>query len=58
MAVRSRANWLKDGETASRYFCHLDSGHFTDKSMSFWERENGDIVNEQKAILEEVKLFL
>ena len=58
MAVRSRAKWLKDGEKVSRYFCVLESRNFTDKFMSFFERENGDIVNEQKAILEEVKLFL
>ena len=29
--IRSRANWLKDGERASKFFCNLEKYNFTEK---------------------------
>ena len=30
--IRSRANWLKDGERASKFFCNLEKYNFTEKN--------------------------
>ena len=57
MMVRSRVKWMQDGEKGSRYFCSLEKRNFVDKSMGFIEKGNGEIISEQKNILNEVKKF-
>lgn len=57
MMIRSRVNWIQNGEKGSRFFCNLEKRNFVDKSMGFLENENGDIISEQKNILKEVKNF-
>ena len=48
--------WLKDGEKVSKYVCNLEKRNFEDKSMTL-EKEDGEIISEQKKILEEVETF-
>ena len=57
MNIRSRTNWLKEGERGSRYFCSLEKRNFINKSMPFLELENGERIYDQKLISEEVKCF-
>ena len=57
MIVRSKVNWLQHGEKPSKYFTKLESRNFVSKRMSFLEKENGDIIYEQKEIMEETKIF-
>ena len=57
MAIRSRARWVKDGEKASKYFCNLENRNYLDKALGVLEKEGGEIITDQKGILEEVKCF-
>ena len=57
MVVRSRVKWLQDGGKASRYFCSLENRNYTSKSMCFFEKNNGDMVFDQKETMEETKKF-
>ena len=55
--IRSKAQWLREGEKATRYFCNLENRNFTNKSVSFLDKGNGEIISEQENILEEVHNF-
>jgi hypothetical protein len=55
--IRSRARWLRDGEKATHFFCNLENINFVNKSMKFIEKNNGNLISEQKEILNEVKGF-
>ena len=57
MLVRSRVRWMQDGEKGSKYFCNLEKRNFVDKSLGFIEKENGEVISDQKDILNEVKQF-
>ena len=57
MIVRSRVKWITDGDKPTRYFCSLEKRNFTNRSVSFLETTNGDIVDEQTSILREVENF-
>jgi hypothetical protein len=54
--VRSRAQWLTEGEKVTRYFCHLENRNYINKSMNFIEKD-GEILDDQKLILQEVNNF-
>jgi len=41
----------------NKYFCNLEKRNFLDKSMPFLEKDNGEVVANQKDILDEVQLF-
>ena len=55
--IRSKAQWIKEGEKTTRYFCSLESRNFVNKSVSFLDKGNGEIISEQENILEEVHNF-
>ena len=55
--IRSRANWLKDGERASKFFCNLEKYNFTEKTIKKLKVENGTNIYDQKLILKEIKSF-
>ena len=55
--IRSRANWLKDGEQASKFFCNLEKYNFTEKTIKKLKVENGTNIYDQKLILKEIKNF-
>ena len=57
MMIRSRVNWLENGEKPSKYFSQLESRNFISKRMTFLEQDNGNIIYEQKEIIEETKKF-
>ena len=57
MIVRSRINWLDQGEKPSKYFCQLENRNYKAKRMCFLEQENGNIVYEQDELIEETKNF-
>ena len=57
IAVRCRATWMNEGEKPTRYFCNLENRHYTNKSVSFLEKSNGDIIDDQTEILREVEHF-
>ena len=55
--IRSRAKWMEDGEKPTKYFCSLESNHYTNKSIPFIELENGAKLTEQNDILKEAVSF-
>ena len=57
MIVRSKAQWISQGEKATRYFCILEKRNFLNKTVGFLDRGNGVIISEQETILNEVQNF-
>jgi len=55
--LRSKAKWVMEGEKPSHYFCNLESRNFTNKIIPNVQKENGDIISDQKEILKEAKFF-
>ena len=55
--VRSRAQWVDEGEKPTKYFCGLESKNYTSKIIPKVEKYNGEIVTDQKEILKEVQYF-
>lgn len=53
--VRSRANWVDNGEKATTYFCNLEKNHYTNKTIPFVERNDGKKVYSQNEILKETE---
>jgi hypothetical protein len=47
--VRSRAQWVDEGEKPTKYFCGLESKNYTSKIIPKVEKDNGEIVTDQKA---------
>jgi exonuclease III len=57
MIIRSRAQWLLDGEKTSKYFCSLESRNYINKSVSFLESSTGEMLYSNQQILHEAKCF-
>ena len=55
--VRSRVNWLHEGEKASKYFCALEKRNFTEKTIRKLKLNNGDFTTNQKIILNSIREF-
>ena len=55
--VRSRVQWIEEGEKPTKYFCGLESRNFTSKIIPRVEKDNGEIVTDQNDILKEAKVF-
>ena len=54
--VRSRVQYLKDGEKPTKYFCALESHNFVNKTIKKLKIDDHDITNQQE-ILKEVESF-
>ena len=57
MIVRSRANWIYEGEQNSKYFCNLEKRPSVQKAMCFIQKDDGDIIHDSNLITQEVKTF-
>ena len=55
--VRARIQWIEEGEKPSTYFCGLESKNFTNEIIPKVEKEDGNIITNQKGILKEAKLY-
>lgn len=55
--IRSRTQWIEEGEKPTRYFCNLESRNFINKQFSKLDIENGQIIESQEEILNKTKLF-
>ena len=53
--VRSRLQWLNEGERPSRYFCSLEKRNFIDKTIK--KVSDGSFVTEQKQVLHHIRKF-
>ena len=57
MMVRSRAQWLIDGERPSKYFCSLEKFYNAEKTVKKVCTDSGAIVTSQKEILSEIRHY-
>ena len=57
MIVRSRSQWLQNGEKPSRYFLNLENRNFASKRMCFLINDNNETIFEQKDLIDETKKF-
>ena len=55
--VRSRSQWLVDGEKPSKYFCALEHKKFIDKTIKKLVLNNGQILTTQSEILDKIQKF-
>ena len=57
IAVRCRATWINEGEKPTRYFCNLENRNFISKTVSFIEKPDGQVIDDQADILREAEQF-
>ena len=55
--IRSRARWICEGEKVSKYFCNLESRNYISKCMSSLSSKSGNLIHDQKEILNETMQF-
>ena len=55
--VRSRLQWLTEGERPSKYFCSLDNRNYIDKTIKKVQLPDGSFVTEQKQVLHHIRNF-
>ena len=55
--VRSRANWLKNGEKPSKYLCSLEQKNYVEKTIKQLKTDNDSITTDQKEILKEIQTY-
>lgn len=55
--VRSRAKWVELGEKPTKYFCHLESRNFLNKTIKKIVNTRGEIIYDQSEIMNNVKIF-
>ena len=57
LMIRSRAKWIDQGETVSKYFCNLENRNFVSKAMPNLITEDGTKTKNQVEILNETSSF-
>ena len=55
--IRSRAQWLSEGEKPSKYFCSLEKFYYTEKTVKRVVTDDGSVITNQKDILNELKNY-
>ena len=55
--VRSRVQWLSEGERPTKYFCSLEHRNDIDKTIKKVIKEDGLVLTDQKSILGELTNF-
>ena len=55
--IRSRAQWIKEWEKVTKYFCNLEKRQFTSKRMSVLINSSNNEITDSKEICKEVKNF-
>ena len=55
--VRSRLQWLHEGEKPSKFFCNLENKNFIEKTIKKVQLRNASIVTDQKEVLQQVRDF-
>ena len=55
--IRSRAQWLNEGEKPSKYFCSLEKYNYVEKTIKHIQIDSGKKISDQKEILKEIQHF-
>ena len=56
-SVRSRLQWLQEGEKPSKYFCNLKNKNYIEKTIRKLKLSNGSIVTKQEEVLDHIRSF-
>ena len=57
VAIRARVRWIDKGEKPTNYFCNLENRNYTNRMVSFLEKQTGETLYKQEDILKEVTDF-
>ena len=55
--IRSRTQWIEEGEKPTNFFCNLENRNFVNKTIPKLIAGDGTIIESQKEILNEAKCF-
>ena len=55
--IRSRTQWLDEGERPTKYFCALENHNFMNKTIKKLKVSENTTLTEQKSILAQIKKF-
>ena len=55
--VRSRIQWLHEGEKPSKYFSNLENKNFIEKTIKKLQLRNGRIVTDQREVLHHIREY-
>ena len=55
MIVRSCTKWLFEGEKNTKYICNLEKRNFVQKAMCFIQKQNGEVIHDSDAIINEAR---
>ena len=55
--VRSRAQWLHEGEKPTKFFCSLEKGNYINKTLKCLRKNDGTYINDQKEILTQFQKY-
>ena len=55
--IRSRIQWLSEGEKPSKFFCNLESKNFLEKTIKKVKNDQGHYLTEQAEILKYIKNY-
>ena len=55
--IRSRHQWLKEGEKPSKFFCNLENKNFIEKTIKSVQLQDGSFVTEQNQVLSHIRNF-
>ena len=55
--IRSRVQWLIEGEKPTNYFCGLENKNYVDKTIKKVINEDQNTITDQKEILDEVRTY-
>ena len=55
--VRSRIQWIDEGERPTKFFCALEHKNFINKTIKKLRLNNGEIITDQKQVLKEIQYF-
>lgn len=55
--VRSRTQWIEEGERPTNFFCNLETQNFVNKTIKKLVTDENTVVENQKEILKQSKIF-
>ena len=55
--IRSRTQWVIEGEKPTKYFCALEHKNYMDKTIKCLKTKNHTVTRKQEEILQEVKNY-
>ena len=55
--IRSRSKWLNEFEKPTKFYLNLEKWNYVEKTIKKLEKSTGEILTDQKQILNEVKIF-